>query len=560
MNKHKELLLAWCEYLINNQTENGGFRCEACDILHGRADNAVFPLLYEYNETGDKRFLDAAGKVMNFRKLLSKDDGSVQNDFESPWRGITAFSAVNLFKSLFYFEKIIPEDLKSEIEKAFVSSAKWVHENIVVGFHSYINYYAASSAVNAMYGIRYGDGEYLESARELLKYCLSHFTENGFLSGEGQPHDALTEKGCVCTDIGYEVEESLPCLVDAAEILNDEKALMFLTEKMRKLLKFMLPDGAWDNSFGSRNYKWTYYGSRTSDGCLSALVRLGKYDDIFFDAAERNFELLYKCTVGGRLFGGMDYDKCGVRPCVHHTFCHAVSLADALLTGFPDVKKTEPPIRKTGTEVKYFPETDTYKVFCGKWIATFSGYDYFTSNAKNGAAHSSGGALSMLYHEEKGTVIAGSVYEYKLTEPNNMQRIPDNIRHSCLIPRAEYERDGELYTSCLDGKAEIKADASGDTVTVETCSGFVSPNGFKTADEDLFLTAKYVFDGDNIKISVCTSVKKEGIKFILPIISDSVNIKTEAPNAREKIFFLPGGFSADEYTFSLDEKITVTLG
>ena len=26
-------------------------------------------------------------------------------------------------------------------------------------------------------------------------------------------------------------------------------------------------DGGWDNSFGTRNNKWTYWGNRTSDGC-----------------------------------------------------------------------------------------------------------------------------------------------------------------------------------------------------------------------------------------------------------------------------------------------------
>ena len=35
-------------------------------------------------------------------------------------------------------------------------------------------------------------------------------------------------------------------------------------------LAFLLPDGGLDNSMGSRSCKWTYWGSRTSDGCLAA--------------------------------------------------------------------------------------------------------------------------------------------------------------------------------------------------------------------------------------------------------------------------------------------------
>ena len=44
-----------------------------------------------------------------------------------------------------------------------------------------------------------------------------------------------------------------------------------LFDKIKGILqeKDKLPDGAWDNSFGTRNYKWSYRGSRTSDGCAA---------------------------------------------------------------------------------------------------------------------------------------------------------------------------------------------------------------------------------------------------------------------------------------------------
>ena len=40
---------------------------------------------------------------------------------------------------------------------------------------------------------------------------------------------------------------------------------------LRTHMEFMLPDGAWDNSWGTRNYKWSWWGSRTSDGCHPAM-------------------------------------------------------------------------------------------------------------------------------------------------------------------------------------------------------------------------------------------------------------------------------------------------
>ena len=92
----------------------------------------------------------------------------------------------------------------------------------------------------------------------------------------------------------------------------------------------MLPDGGWDNSIGTRNFKWTYWGGRTSDGCQAALNHLGKDDVAFAESALRNLELYKACTHQGLLMGGPHYARHGEEPCIHHTFCHAKVLAEAL--------------------------------------------------------------------------------------------------------------------------------------------------------------------------------------------------------------------------------------
>ncbi len=77
----------------------------------------------------------------------------------------------------------------------------------------------------------------------------------------------------------------------------------------RAHLDMMIPDGAWDNSFGSRTFKWTYWGSRTSDGCQTILNALGKKEHVFAEAALRNVELYHKTTYDGLLYGGPHYKK-----------------------------------------------------------------------------------------------------------------------------------------------------------------------------------------------------------------------------------------------------------
>ena len=66
----------------------------------------------------------------------------------------------------------------------------------------------------------------------------------------------------------------------------------------------MLPDGAWDNSWGTRNNKWSYWGSRTSDGCQPGYGLLAKKSPEFAEAVRRNTRLLKACTHDGLLHGG----------------------------------------------------------------------------------------------------------------------------------------------------------------------------------------------------------------------------------------------------------------
>jgi len=562
-DKYQNLLLEWCDALSASQIKEeenayyGGFRCESCGFPHGRADNAVYPFVYAYTLTNDHKYLDGARALLSFRKKLTKESGALQNDFTSGWEGITAFSAIGLLKTILYFGDKLPLDLKSEIEECAKSAAHWVHTHMGIGYPAYINYYCAASFVNALYDACYHDDDYRQRASELLQYCLKLFTPNGLLAGEGKPHDDKSPKGCFPIDLGYIAEESLPCLLHAAELLGDESAFSSLTEHARKLLDFLLPDGGWDNSFGVRNNKWTYYGSRTSDGCIGAFTVLAKKDELFREAAERTFRLLEKCTHHGKLYGGVQYEENGQKPCIHHTFCHASALTDAILAGISEPKAARTlPSEAEDISYKYYPELNTYKIRAGGYLATLTGYDYATHHFSNGAAHASGGTLSLLYRVGRGPVIAGSVYEYKPTEPNNMQLPTGEKRHATLLVRAEYEKEGVKYATCLDDDPEITLHAEKGAVTVLVRARFLS-TARETENESLRAEFHYRFAPDGVTITVKRI--DDSIRFLLPIVEGMGEIVTANHYTKEPIFFLTGGFSADEYAFSLGEEVTLKI-
>jgi len=65
------LLKIWCDALLQTQvndasspTTHGAFYCKACEVVHGRCNEAIYPLLFLADATGDQKYLDAAIKLM----------------------------------------------------------------------------------------------------------------------------------------------------------------------------------------------------------------------------------------------------------------------------------------------------------------------------------------------------------------------------------------------------------------------------------------------------------------------------------------------------------------
>jgi hypothetical protein len=240
---------------------------------------------------------------------------------------------------------------------------------------------------------------------------------------------------------------------------------------MKTHMEFMLPDGAWDNSFGSRNYKWSWWGSRTSDGCHPGFVLMSKFEPKFREAARRNLELMVACTHDGLLYGGPDFFAHGDLPCIHHTFTHAKALATVLDRGtFAAEPAARPKLpRDEAYTLKSFSTVGTKLAAIGPWRATVTEYDWeYTEHVQPGAGnlgggHVSGGALSLLYHMQLGPILTASMTEYLMVEIANQQQFREGP-HMALTPRLEYV-DGETYTNLNDFQAALTADQSnGDIV------------------------------------------------------------------------------------------------
>ncbi|MBR5424799.1 MAG: hypothetical protein IK108_12355 [Clostridia bacterium] len=549
------LLTDWCGALIRLQREDGGILCPACGRVHGRCHEAVYPFLYLADKTGDGTYLTAAKKAFRWGGRLCCPDGGMLNDEGALWKGVTVFAAAALHDALYYHGHLLEKSEKTAWETRLSAMGAWLYENLKQGYPAYINYYAAGACAMALLGGYFGSAAYTARAKELAAYCFGHVSENGLLYGEGKPHGAITAKGCRAFDIGgYNAEESLPSLYRYANVSGDGEALQKCEELMRAQLHWMLPDGGWDNATGTRNFKWTYWGGRTSDGCQDALFRLGKRDPAFAEAAWRNLLLLQECTRNGLLYGGPDYARHKENPCVHHAFCHAKTITAALENGICGFERVPLPADHPQS-VRFYPELDTYRIAVGGWRADITGCDF----PRDRGGHASGGAMCLLWHEKTGALIASGAVDTYVREPHNQQPPVRPEEHRCACPRIETDTDGVSFAQTYDYGARMKAAQTPEGASV-TATAFLCDETHKRMPGDGACGIGYTFTPEAVTVNGRVS-PDIGARFVLPVSGNAAVEVLCGTAAGEPgaIFSMSPGFIGQEYVIRPDDEGRFTV-
>ena len=429
-NIYKSTLIKWCDKLCDLQITNrpepyffGAVHCPACGRFHGRIGDSVYPLLTAAKLTGDMKYATAAENAFTWaEKNVLRDNGSFFNDQNSGWAGVTTFLCTSIAEALNTCGEVINDGFKERLKLRLKNGVDFCYDFIPPS-STVINYKLSIAGALAATVKALDDESYMIKAKEIVKKAPHYFAEaDGLLWGEHADFqhcdgddaiEIISKKGCRAVDIGYDVEETIPSLCLYAEIAEDEEFKLFLKKALSDHLYFMLRDGGWDNSFGIRMAKWTYWGSRTSDGCQGAYGRFAYMDPKFPEVAHRSFMQYLDCTADGLLHGGPMYIEEGQPPCTHHTFCHAKSAADMVNFGFTYNGYTPLPFDENC--YKYFPSADLHLLKQGQWRVSVSGFDLPAPDFK----YSTG--LTLLQQDNYGTVFAASMPSYFLEEANNMQ-------------------------------------------------------------------------------------------------------------------------------------------
>jgi hypothetical protein len=528
----EQLLRQWAKGLLGLQVMDktdvnnyGGIYCPANKTVHGRVGDAIYPFYYLAEKTKDSRYIDSATLLYRWMdKRVSQPDGSWLNEpVKGSWKGTTVFSSIALAETLKNHGSIMDNQFKTELTDRLKKAADYIYNNFSMEYGN-INYPVTASYALSLIGTLLDIPKYKAKGREFAHAALNYITlKDGFLYGEGGPNSKASPKGCFSVDLGYNVEESLPSLVLYGLLNKDQEVLDAVTRCLHTHLEFMLPDGGWDNSWGTRNYKWTYWGSRTSDGSQAAFALMADRDPRFYKAALKNTQLLKECTKDDLLRGGPHNVSHQVPVCVHHTFCHIKALTTILEHQHvsPKVNPNNVQLpREVAYGVRSFSDIQTWLIAKGKYRATVTGYDREYKETTNG--HASGGAMTMLWHEKTGTIFTGSMNEYQLFEADNMQPDIDPLSMP-LTPRIELRTGSFVFMNINDLSAQIETENANGQLIIKTQSKLVDKNQQNPASGLLNCRIDYQFTDKKItiKFHFDKSVHDGQVKIILPVISKS---------------------------------------
>ena len=461
-NKAFYLLKRWCDKLIGLQLPDtfgpelaGGIMCPACHRIHGRCADVLPAFSLLYGKTGDKRYYDAAKRVFRWsERTLRRKDGSMYNDSNQSWKCIAVFAAIALGETITKYGDILEPSFTEELKESLQAKAEYVASESFLSSRPVINYPVSSAAALRYAGMILNRPDFCREAERRYRTVMeNNITPDNFLFGEGHTPTAKTERGCCAVDMGYNMEESYSNLAIYATLCKDREKQERVASLFRASLGFLLPDGGLDNSFGCRSDKWTYYGSRTSDGMAVGLSLLSGFDPTFAEAAWRNFSMMEKCTTDDLLSGGFQYGEAKEPPCAHHSITHSKALAALCEAGDYTLNTVALPIETEAERysgISRFDSLGIYRVSYGSWIASACFGDCQLPPEK---LPGSGGVLTLLYHRALGVISASSMTRYYLSEPNNMQlsRHQDEIGYTA--PRIEAGGFSSAYERCAEAKA-----------------------------------------------------------------------------------------------------------
>lgn len=527
------ILEKWCWGLYANQTnkpgdpqKHGGIYSPGDQAYLGRCADAIYPFLWMAKHTNDKKYITAAKNVYEWEQnnCWNEEYGCWYNDPGKPdgWKSISVFSAITKMEAIEHYPELLGEETIKDWKDRLHLVAEYIYRTFHVEYAN-INYPGTATFALFKLGKMFNEEKYTQKAATIADGILKYFTPEGFFYGEGGRK--MNKDGQYPIDLGYNVEESLPAMAFYSRLTGNKELYDRVLNSMRVHLEFMLPNGGWDNSWGTRNFKWTMWGSRTSDGCHPGYYLLADEEPVFAEAVYRNLKCLDACTYNNLLYSGPHEFIEKVSPSTHHTFDHAKALTTLVNMTPPEISVPETVLpREKEYGIKKYEDINTILFSKGPWRGTVTAYGVHYKDKNSG--HCSGGALSCLYHTQLGLLSASSMTEYQRWEKHNMldHKTVDNFMS--LTPRLELVVEGKsVYSNINDFQAKLNFNETENELLIHTKSRLVSGKHKVPESGVINVSINYTINATSLTIEIGTDSKPaEGkLSFIFPLVCSNLD-------------------------------------
>ena len=494
----KELCLALrrLQQTDRNSPDFGAVWCERCRCYHTRAAEALFPFAVLEKHNSDQHSPESAIILGNWLISRQQPKGFW---FETPndWKGTTVFQLMSLAAAYPHLDAYLSDDEKKAWINAIRSAACWIRANIRE-WRANMNYTASASAALMLAYHVVPEEKLRRSAAKFARKTAGKINSEGFICGEGKIFPLFGREG---VDIGYNLEMSLGALAIYARLSGDDAVRTETLRAVETHLKFMYPDGSLDDSWGSRSYKWTLYGSKTAHGSQMALEILSKRHPEFRRFSEQNLQFLKNNMKNGLPGNGPHswWDPEFI-PCIYPAFTRAAAIAFALDYSKRSHKhKTQIPDNLSETDnqgkvVELFQTVNICRVRTTEMNVTISGYhpvfirftkfinsmnDFITSifpfNPFRIKLHPpTGGTISMFYHRKFGLVQASSPTRYFPVEAMHMPEVRD---YEPLTSCINIQRGKDVFSNLYERYPSIETGKKDDVYTIR-CRGMFKSKTF----------------------------------------------------------------------------------
>ena len=531
--KYEGTMLTLCDALLATQITDraspdwGALVCPSTNPqvhpLHSRAAEAVYPFAIAWQRSRDAKYRDAA--IPLARWLIGHQQprgawGEAAPNFDG-WTGTTADQLISLAGAYpILRDELTPAD-RLLWENSMRRAADFIVETFPVGN---INYHPTGAVALrlAAEALPESPPAWLAKADALIALTFQAVNPDGLLTGEGNG-----------VDLGYNLAQSIGYLALYGILKSDDTIKERAAALLRTHALFVYPNGAVDNSWGTRSYKWTYEsGTKTAPGVYFTFALLADKDPAFGATGRRCLDYLIEHSLhDGLVTGGPHVDGHALLtpPCLYSTFARAQSLALALV--YAPGESSSPPRAPPKPWFHFFPTINVAVIRTEHLMATVSAYGAIQRYGRGQVSR--GGSVTNLWLEGfgiDGFAQASSASVYRREEDIHMPNEPE-LRP--LTPRAECTVDGVYYTNLFEteGKMTVTPDATSITVTT---SGHLRAVTGAASEVAYQLTQKF-FSDHLTKEWTFTSPRAQEIRVVEPFIS-APDLVIEQPAPRRVKF------------------------